>query len=115
MQCSDPGEMNSIHSVAVPGGCALGLLGAGVSKPPKTWLPKAEPFSGGGFSSTSLPYAPESPRQELMQVGELCWRCLLWVLSWGCQKQETGSKGDGCQLAGTSAGASVAMGQVGSP
>lgn len=64
---SDPGEMKGIHGVAAPGGYVLGSLGAGVSEPPKTWLPKAEPFPGGGSSSTSLPYPPQSHGQELVQ------------------------------------------------
>lgn len=54
MQHSDPQESKDIHSVAAPGGCALGSLGAGASKPPKTRLPKAEPFPGGGWGFALL-------------------------------------------------------------
>lgn len=54
MQCSDPQEVKSIRSVTALGGRASGSLGAGASKPPELQLPKAEPFSGGGWGFTLL-------------------------------------------------------------
>lgn len=68
MQHSDPQESKDIHSVAAPGGCALGSLGAGASKPPKTWLPFSERWLG--FCPpphTSLPFPRQSHKQELVQ------------------------------------------------
>lgn len=51
------------------------------------------------------------------RVRGLFWRCLHWVLSQGCGKQEAGSKRDGCQLAlpGAQAGALAVVGQVEPP
>lgn len=100
----DPPGIEGIHSVAAPEGRALGLLGAGVSKPPKIHLPKAEPFSEGVwcFAPFFLPSCLShcSPTSSSWcRIRGLFWRCLHWVLSQGCGKWETGSKRDGCQLA----------------
>ena len=120
MQRLGPQETKGIHSVAALDGCPSGSLGAGASKPPKTCLPKAEPSSGGGWGFALLltpPYLTHCSPTSMSwcRAGGLSRRCLHQVRSQGCGKRETGSKRDGCQLAGAQAGASAAMGQVGSP
>lgn len=103
-KCLDPQGTEGIHSVSAPEGHASGLLGAGMSKPPKIHLPKVEPFLkvSDGFALFLPPpclFHCSPTSCSWFTVRGLSWRCLHWVLSQGCGKQETGSKRDGCQLA----------------
>lgn len=70
-KCLDPQGTEGIHSVSAPEGHASGLLGAGMSKPPKIHLPKVEPFSEGvwwfcPFPPTSLPFPLQSHKLQLV-------------------------------------------------